>query len=274
MQLTWLLAVEKTMTSWLHTWPLSLISVVLFAGLLAFVELGYRWARWEKRGEASKSKPTANGSARDYLMTAMLGLLALLLGFTFSLALARYETRRDLVAQEANALRSVWMHTQLLDADGRASVRPVLRDYILARLQWSESYAGRDQMEPTRTLQARLWTVVGSAVGEKSSSATVSGLLTAVKTSFDIVTTRVEARNANIPDRLLNVLLLYMVIAVLILGEVSATRDGLHRVSTGMLLFLITLTLLLILDLDRSTDTGAIMVSQDALTDLRTMLAR
>jgi hypothetical protein len=165
------------------------------------------------------------------------------------------------------------MHTQFLDADGRASVKPVLRDYILARLQWSESYAGRDQMEPTRTLQTRLWAVVGSAVDEKPSSPAVNGLLAAVKTSFDVVTTRAEARSANIPDRLLNVLLLYIVIAVLILGEVSATRDGLHRVSTGMLLFLITLTLLVILDLDR-TDTGAIMVSQDALTDLRTMLAQ
>jgi uncharacterized membrane protein YeiB len=67
------------------------------------------------------------------------------------------------------------------------------------------------------------------------------------------------------------ILLVYIVLAVVMLGEVSATHDGLHRVSTRLLLLLLTLALLIILDLDR-TGEGAIMMSQQSLLDLRPLM--
>ncbi|WP_213981586.1 hypothetical protein [Sphingomonas sp. dw_22] len=86
----------------------------------------------------------------------MLGLFALLLGFTFSLALNRFEARRDLVVQEANAFDSTWREAQLLYAPDRAAMGALLRQYVDARLRWSEAYAGRDGMAETERRQDRL----------------------------------------------------------------------------------------------------------------------
>jgi hypothetical protein len=193
------------------------------------------------------------------------------LSFTFSLALSRLEIRRDMIVAEANALDATRSYTQLLDAQGRASVEPILREYIQARVQWSEAFAGREMMEPTRRLQAELWTAVGKAVNAQPSAPTSVRLLEATRRSFDLAAARLSGRSTHIPARVLEVLLLYITIVVVVLGQVSATRDGLHRGSTWMLLVLLTLTLVIILDLDR-TGTGVIMNSQQPLTDLRAAL--
>ena len=84
------------MMTWLETSPLWLVGLLILGLLISSVELGYRgrrWLRWRER-----ERPIADG--QDHLLSAALGLLALLLGFTFSLALSRHEARRDLVLQE------------------------------------------------------------------------------------------------------------------------------------------------------------------------------
>lgn len=69
----------------------------------------------------------------------MLGLLALLIGFTFSLALGRYDERRSLVLHEANALGTTWLRTDLLDTSDAKGVRTVLRRYIDARVDFANA---------------------------------------------------------------------------------------------------------------------------------------
>jgi hypothetical protein len=256
--------------SWFHTWPLPLIGAVVLATLIVATEVGYWGSRWiaARRGKERKSGGAANGSGRDYLLTAMLGLMALLLGFTFSLAFNRFEARRDLVVKEANALEAAWQHMKLLQEPDRSAVQALLRDYVETRSHWSETYAGRDGFAPTRERQDKLWDAAGAAARAEPSVAVGRGLLESLGTSFDMATARLAGRSTNIPDHVLNVLLLYVVLAVVLLGEVSATRDGLHRPSTWLLLVLLTLALLIILDLDRTSE-GAIMVSQQPLLDLR-----
>jgi hypothetical protein len=257
--------------SWLHAWPLWAIGATIFTSLIVLAEIGYRGARWQQRVPGHDTAAPTGVDGRDYLLTAMLGLMALLLGFTFSLALNRFEARRDLVVTEANTLETAWVHAQALREPDRASVSTALRDYLAMRIQWSESYAGRSRREPTKEVQAKLWAATVAAARNEPSLAVGRGLTQAVSSSFDVATARLAARTADIPDRVLNVLLLYIALAVVVLGEVSATRGRLHRISTWALLFLLTLALMLILDLDR-TDSGAIMVSQQPLLDLKETL--
>src|SRR5678816_4889579 len=109
--------------SWLYTLPLGVIALAILVALLAAAALGYRGHRWllERRGETDTE-------SHDHPLAAVLGLLALLLGFTFSLSLNRYESRRELVVQEANALGTAWLRAQLLDPSNRTNVSGVLRD--------------------------------------------------------------------------------------------------------------------------------------------------
>ncbi|NLI26551.1 MAG: hypothetical protein GX413_04065 [Acetobacter sp.] len=259
--------------SWVHNYPLTVIGLFMFAASILCLELGYQaniWVIKRRRKDPTLKRALGNGG-RDYLLTAMLGLMALLLGFTFSLSLNRFESRRGLVVQEANALRTAWDDTQLLAEPNRTEVSTQLRLYIQDRLQWSTLYAGRENISETHRKQKELWKVVAAAVKTEPVESIGQSLLDATSHSFDIATSRLAARSATIPDRVLNVLFLYILLASLMLGEVSATYDGLHRLTTWLMLFLLTLAILIILDLDRASD-GVITVSQQALMDLNEIM--
>jgi hypothetical protein len=111
--------------AWLATLPLMGIGLVILVALLAAATIGYRGHIWlrQRRGETDTE-------SHDHLLSAVLGLLALLLGFTFSLALNRYEARRDLVVQEANAIGTTWLRAQLLEPPNSAAMSNLLRSYL------------------------------------------------------------------------------------------------------------------------------------------------
>ena len=114
--------------AWSATAPLLLVSVAIFVILLAGLELGYRIP-------LSKTSRESGGlNSPDYLLSAVLGLLALLLGFTFSLALERYEGRRDLVMGEANAIGTSLLRADLLQEPVRSSLVDALGAYVEARI--------------------------------------------------------------------------------------------------------------------------------------------
>lgn len=64
----------------------------------------------------------------------MLGLLALLLGFTFAMAMSRFEVRKQLVLDEANAIGTTFLRAQLLPPPARQEISDLLRQYVEVRL--------------------------------------------------------------------------------------------------------------------------------------------
>ena len=145
--------------SWLEALPLAVIAPAVLAALLAAATIGYRGHIWLRRrmGETESE-------SHDHLLSAVLGLLALLLGFTFSLALNRYETRRDLVMQEANAIGTTWLRAQLLESPNKTAMSGLLRSYLDARLAWSEADVAPEASRQTAALQQKLWAVTGQAM--------------------------------------------------------------------------------------------------------------
>lgn len=243
--------------------PLPIIGILILLFLFLGVELGYRGHGWLKRrgDKAQEDGP-------DHLLTAVLGLLALLLGFTFSLSLNRYEARRALVVQEANAIGTTWLRVQLLNDADRAAISQLLRDYTKARIAWSDADDGDDHLERTNLLQRQLWAAAGNAIRSESTIQLPLSVTDSMTQSFDAASARVAARSAHIPDRVLSILLIYAFLSMTMLGYNLATNGRPHRVATTLLLILMTLALVVILDLDRSRS-GAIMVSQQPLEDLR-----
>jgi len=103
--------------SWFGTLPLTVIALAILAALVVAATIGYRGHVWllQRAGESESE-------SHDYLLSAVLGLLALLLGFTFSLALNRHEDRRNLVVQEANAIATAWLRTQILEPPNKEAM--------------------------------------------------------------------------------------------------------------------------------------------------------
>jgi hypothetical protein len=87
----------------------SLIVGILFLLMLGVIEAGYRFGIRRKDLETEVT--------RDHLsaiQASILGLMGLLLAFTFSLSVQRFDTRSDAVVDEANAIGTAYLRTQLL----------------------------------------------------------------------------------------------------------------------------------------------------------------
>lgn len=115
------------------------MTIALFGSIMVFVELGRRWALAQVKRHGPESR-TGVGLVDG----SVYGLLALLVGFTFSGAAARFDTRRELVAKEANAVSTAWQRIDLLPVEFQEPIREGMRRYLDAVI---ESYA---QMIETR----------------------------------------------------------------------------------------------------------------------------
>lgn len=243
--------------------PLWLLALLLFAVLLLAREAGFALRR---------RQPAANEEKDDaFAMTSVLGLMALLIGFTFSLALHRYDTRRELVVTEANALGTTWLRTQLLDSPDREALQEMLRRYVDARVAYGRATDHRGENEAyanTERLQTELWGVLMEAVASFRDTPRASLLITATNESIDVAATRQATRQAHIPPRILRLLALFAIAAAFMVGY---ERGGQRRATT-MLFALLTLAVTLVLDLDRPS-TGMVNVPQKPLIDLRKSMA-
>lgn len=254
---------------WWEIAPLWLVGLAVLALLLAAVEIGYRGRAWLSRGLGGG----AGDDGQNQLLAAVLGLLALLLGFTFSLSLDRYEARREFVVQEANALGTAWLRALQLEEPGRTQVTGALKGYAELRRDWSRSGADSSDDPAMSAQRARLWTAVGAALRTDSSPLLARGLMDAVNESIDLAAARAYERQSHIPDRVLGTLVLYATLSALMLGYVLAGHGRRHRIATVLTLLLLSLALVLILDLDRPTS-GAIQVSQQPFDDLVAQIGR
>ena len=106
-----------------------LVALSLFAALLAAQEAGFRAGRRRRSGEADTA-PTGLGAVEG----ALFGLMGLLIAFTFSGAEARFENRRRLIVQEANAIGTAYLRIDLLPAASQPAVRDLFRRYVDQRL--------------------------------------------------------------------------------------------------------------------------------------------
>jgi len=136
----------------LYNYSLLTIFLVGLAAILTAIEIG-RWLGVHAGGEAGGNVSTLEG--------AIIGLLALILGFTFAMALSRFEARRDAILTEANAIGTTALRARLLPDPHRKEVLGLLRDYANIRLDITQRPGTRDDLaaaiEKSNALQEKLW---------------------------------------------------------------------------------------------------------------------
>jgi hypothetical protein len=137
-----------------------LILVVAFAAFWASSVLGW-WL--------SKRVPKLKEGSRDdfkFVLGGTLTLLGLIIGFTFSMAVGRYDQRKNYEEEEANAIGTEYVRADLLPASAAANARSLLTNYLAKRIenyQWMDREQLRRLDAETAQLQARLWSAVTPA---------------------------------------------------------------------------------------------------------------
>jgi hypothetical protein len=102
----------------------------------------------------------------DTVQGAILTLLALIIGFSFSMAVTRYDQRKNYEEAEANAIGTEYLRIDLLPADSVANVRALMQKYLGLRIAFYET-SDRGKLAQinadTAKLQAELWSATAAA---------------------------------------------------------------------------------------------------------------
>jgi len=226
-----------------------LISLALVALLAAAGEIGFRQgSRKRKSKESFRSLMSGTGAA-------MLGLLGLLLGFTLAMAVSRWDARRDVIVNEANAIGTLWLRAGLLEKPLRGDLRDELREYTDERIALGGSRGDRAALRAARSrsesLHALIWSEVERADQPGRSPAVLSSLITAANEVIDLHELRLASIENYLPASLL--LLLFAVAAVSIgflAWAFGAANQG-GRKAIVSLCILIAAVLMLIMDVNR-----------------------
>lgn len=245
--------------------PLAAIFVVGAAALVAASEIGH-YVGTKQQGEANVST----------LEASVLGLLALMLGFTFSMALARYEERRVAVLNAANAIGTAALRASLLPSPHDAESLKLFRDYVAVRIDLAKAPPTPAQIETalvrSNELQTAFWRQARAALAKDNSMAPTGLYIQALNETFDDQEKRLTAGRAHVPDIVLLSLYGVAVVAMAFSGFASGLEGRRWRMPVYVTALLVASVILLIQDIDRP-DAGFVGVSQQPMFDAAAQIA-
>lgn len=256
----------------MDTIPMPLFLTGSVIAVVLAIEVGYRHGlASRKRSVAEKESPVSAISG------SILALLAFMLAFTFGIVSNRYDARKALVRDEANAIGTAYLRTDFLPEPDRALATTLFREYVsqrLAAVQSHELDQVRKALMEAERIQQQLWqTAVDHARGD-SHSEVAALYVESLNDVFDAHALRVAVGlQARIPTGIWMALFALMILGMLGVGYQTAIAGS--RRSWSMLLMLavsFSIVNLLIASLDRPTS-RFITVSQQPLADLLTSMS-
>ncbi|MFL6844536.1 MAG: hypothetical protein ACJ8ER_06610 [Allosphingosinicella sp.] len=246
--------------------PPWILTLAVFALLIALLFVG-AFLRHRKDHAAGDAK-NEDDAFENLSASAILGLLALLLGFSFALALDRFDLRRSMTLQEANAISTTYLRSQLMDEPYRTRFHDLLQGYTAHRIKIARvADADVQRRLSVRTEQYRrqMAAVTLEAIRPVYNSEFGTAFMDSVNETLNIGAARKAARLATIPARVLVMLLLYLAVTSVIVGFVM--ERGRERWAAAVLLLMLAMSYGLILDIDQP-NRGSIRESQGPMEDV------
>jgi hypothetical protein len=260
---------QRTRQMMLDLYDYSLFTIFVFGVvlILAAGEIGRRIGI--RAGAHGAGNPST-------LESAVLGLMALMIGFTFAMALSRFEARRDAVLNEANAIGTTALRARLLPRPERDEVLRLLREYVSVRLDVTNRPVSRAELaaaiDKSNSIQEALWQQA-KAMSAKDTGMVPTGLF--IQTLNEMIDDNGK-RLAALRNRVPNIVMLALFGIAAFGTAFAGYGSGLEARRAHLPIYLTALLLsgviLLILDLDRP-GTGFVEVSQQPMVDTAASIA-
>ena len=243
--------------------------IIIFLSYLAGAQLG----NYQK-----KYNPEAKADGVGPLEGALLGLLALLLSFTFSMSASRFDKRNSLIVDEANNISTVVLRADMYPDSIRSLFKNDLREYIEARIAYYK--AGNDKLLINKSLAdaTRIFNTLWQRANELSRNSTTtiphSLMIPALNDISDVVTSRDAARVARVPDPIIWLLIILSILGSLIIGYSRKEKKS-DWIVLSVYALMTVVTIYTIIDLDRprqgmiNTDTA-----HQKMIELRELFAK
>lgn len=252
---------------------LSHFSSVALAFFLFLAMLAVYWV-----GARLSSRRSKDADGFGAVEGSLLGLLALLLAFTFSMAASRYDVRRQVLVEEANAIGTAILRADLYSESARTLFRADFKDYVDARIAFYEAGLDEEKVAATNQLSAsisaKIWERAATLAHNRDNLIPSNQMIPALNEMIDIVTTRNAARQATVPDSVLWMLFALCIVSSFIVGF-SRKEKEMSWVVSVVFALMISACIFLIVDLDRPSQ-GFITLEEANrnIVDLRNMFAK
>jgi hypothetical protein len=258
---------------WLYRVPYWLVYSIATLLIFGAAELGC-WL-------ALRSPDRGHEYIRGHITTiqsAMLGLLALLIGFTFSIALSHYDLRRNLVLDEANAIGRVALRAQLLPEGQAEKATELLKRYIDTRFFFTSTGDARvvameQQSAEAHDLLMALWAEAVTATSQDPHSVPAELFTQSLNEVIDLDEKRRIANRNRVPRAAFILLFAVASVASGFTGYAAGLAGTRQMPANAIMAIAIGAVMLMISDMDRP-QRGLIAIDEQALTDVRNSLPK
>ena len=254
------------LVSWFDRIPLWGVLAGTIALIFASFETGRRWGASRRNDDlANLEGPTTSMSS------AALGLLAFMLAFTFGMAGTRFERRREVLLEEANAIGTSYLRAEMLPAPHAANVRKLLREYVDLRIAGPSTAADRLKRVIDRSVEIHglLWKEAVASAQVNPGSIQTGLFVQSLNELIDLHSKRLTASlRSRIPGVIWAALYALTFLSMTMLGYQTGLFHTNLSAPTLILAAAFSAVLCLIADLERPQE-GLLRVSQQALIDAR-----
>ncbi len=249
---------------------------LLACGLLVAATIAIEFGHFIGRRLHARGRDLSAGRV-DSVLSSMLGVLALVLAFTFSLALQRFDNRSEGVVDESNAIGTAYLRAYLLPTSVRGDVLRLLRDYVDLRVETST--VSLDRREDREALLAKaaavqdvLWSYARQAAEENPNPVTSGLFIQSLNDMIDSFGRRNASLDRHVPEPVSYVLYGLFVIVTAIVGFGAGVAGHRPFFINYVMIAVVILVMFIIIDLDRPRR-GVIQVDKSSLIELRAAIA-
>jgi|SRR5688572_5037585 len=234
----------------LQTASTYLVAIILLVFIMLSFVAGHQLRKGVIKRDPMRSIPEINP-----INGMLLGLLGLLLAFSFSMSNSRFDDRRHLIIEEADVIGTTILRTDMYPDSMRAALRSALRDYVERRIAFYETGTNVEkalsEYSAAQVESAKVWRMAVDYAKKDTSANTTrtSQLIPSINDMIDIASTRLAAGEGTIPGSIMYFLFALCLCASFLLGY---ERTGkVDWISLGGFALTLSITVFSILDLDR-----------------------
>ncbi len=200
------------------------VGIALVASMMVAFVVG-RLAGIRQRRVDPVGAGHVTGTAVEASIYALLGLLV---AFTFSHAADRFDERRSLIADEANAVLAAYRAVDFLDAADREPLRQRIREYTDARISFYSGLPSFQRAQATtkhaRELEAEIWRDTMAAM-PRALPGSISAITTALTRMFDVAEERYLMLLAHPPPAIYGLLIALALVCAALAGHHSSAGE-------------------------------------------------
>ena len=253
----------------LTTNPLEDVPVlVIFAvfAVISFIayEIGFQIGHWyQARTPGVQEGPTG------VLVGSILALLAFLLAITMGMASDRFDTRRGLVLEEANAIQTTYLRAGYLPEPASGEIRNLIREYVPLRISPSDEATVLANARRSEALLGQIWSIAEAEAKVTQQGDLMAAFIESLNDTIDLQESRLAAGvYARVPATILWLLLVGSVLTLAMVGYSAGLTRRRDLLSAIVLILALGAVLALVIDLDQPRE-GFVQVTQQPIIDLQ-----